>query len=76
MERVNAYLKEFFQLNNVRYRTRKRTKVHFNMVTSKLAVDHICAQINQQQAALSITLEKILFIAPCYMIYILTNNDR
>jgi len=39
---VNAYLKEFFQLNNVRYRTGKRAKIHFDMVTliynaSKLA---------------------------------------
>ncbi|WP_268827867.1 transposase, partial [Tetragenococcus koreensis] len=28
VERVNAYLKEYFQLNNVRYRTGKRAKVH------------------------------------------------
>ena len=46
VERVNAYLKEFFQLNNVRYRTGKRAKVHFDIVTliyiaSKLAADHI-----------------------------------
>ncbi|TPG92426.1 IS5/IS1182 family transposase, partial [Brevibacillus laterosporus] len=38
--------KEFFQLNNVRYRTGKRAKVHFDLVTlvynaSKLAVDRI-----------------------------------
>lgn len=33
VERVNAYLKEFFQLNNVRYRTGKRVKVHFDLVT-------------------------------------------
>jgi len=56
VERVNAYLKEFFQLNNVRYRTGKRAKVHFDMVTlvynaSKLAADRINAQLNQQQAA-------------------------
>ncbi|MBB6514283.1 hypothetical protein GGQ92_003106, partial [Gracilibacillus halotolerans] len=56
VERVNAYLKEFFQLNNVRYRTGKRAKIHFDMVTlvynaSKLAADRINAQINQQQAA-------------------------
>lgn len=56
VERVNAYLKEFFQLNNVRYRTGKRAKIHFDMVTlvynaSKLAADCINAQINQQQAA-------------------------
>ena len=56
VERVNAYLKEFFQLNNVRYRTGKRAKVHFDMVTliynaSKLAADRINAQLNLQQAA-------------------------
>ncbi|KGX84697.1 hypothetical protein N784_12175 [Pontibacillus litoralis JSM 072002] len=56
VERVNAYLKEFFQLNNVRYRTGERAKVHFDMVTlvynaSKLAADRIHAQLNQQQAA-------------------------
>ncbi|RNB71107.1 IS5/IS1182 family transposase, partial [Brevibacillus invocatus] len=42
----NAYLKEFFQLNNVRYRTGKRAKVHFDLVTlvynaAKLATDRI-----------------------------------
>ena len=31
VERVNAYLKEFFQLNNVRYRTGKRAKFHFDI---------------------------------------------
>jgi transposase len=46
VERVNAYLKEYFQLNNVRYRTGKRAKVHFDLVTlvynaSKLAADRI-----------------------------------
>lgn len=56
VERVNAYLKEFFQLNNVRYRTGKRAKIHFDMVTliynaSKLAADRINAQLNQQRAA-------------------------
>jgi len=56
VERVNAYLKEFFQLNNVRYRTGKRAKIHFYMVTlvynaSKLAADRINVQLNQQQAA-------------------------
>ncbi|WAA09194.1 IS1182 family transposase [Fervidibacillus albus] len=56
VERVNAYLKEFFQLNNVRYRTGKRAKIHFDMVVliynaSKLAVDRINAQFIQQQAA-------------------------
>ncbi|PTY72765.1 hypothetical protein B5V88_17715, partial [Heyndrickxia sporothermodurans] len=56
VERVNAYLKEFFQLNNVRYRTGKRAKIHFDMVTliynaSKLAADRINVQLNQQQVA-------------------------
>ncbi|WP_010532229.1 IS1182 family transposase [Lentibacillus jeotgali] len=56
VERVNAYLKEFFQLNNVRHRTGKRAKVHFDIVTlmynaSKLAADRINAKLNQQQAA-------------------------
>lgn len=51
VERVNAYLKDFFQLNNVRYRTGKRAKIHFDMVTliynaSKLATDRINAQLN------------------------------
>jgi len=32
MKRVNAYLKGYFQLDNVRYRTGKRTKVHFDIV--------------------------------------------
>lgn len=56
VERVNAYLKEFFQLNNVRYRTGKRAKVHFDLVTlvynaSKLAADRINARLNQEDQA-------------------------
>lgn len=56
VERVNAYLKEYFQLNNVRYRTGKRAKVHFDIVTliynaSKLASDRIRLLLSQQQAA-------------------------
>jgi transposase len=56
VERVNAYLKGYFQLNNVRYRTGKRAKVHFDLVTlvynaSKLAVNRISTMLNQQQAA-------------------------
>ena len=56
VERVNSYLKEFFQLNNVRYRTGKRAKIHFDMVVliynaSKLAADRINAQFVQQQTA-------------------------
>jgi len=43
-------LKEFFQLNIVRFRTGKRAKVHFELVTlvynaAKLA----CDRINQKQ---------------------------
>ncbi|MCM3735211.1 transposase [Bacillus cytotoxicus] len=54
VERVNAYLKEFFQLKNVRYRSGKRAKVHFDLVTlvynaSKLAVD----RINQKMKGMS-----------------------
>ncbi|MBD8068116.1 transposase [Bacillus sp. PS06] len=57
VERVNAYLKEFFQLNNIRHRTGKKAKLHFNLVTlvynaSKLAVDRINKQLeNEQQKA-------------------------
>src|SRR5699024_6343247 len=56
VERVNAYLNEFFQLNNVRYRTGKRAKVHFDLVTliynaSVLATDRISTQLYQEQAA-------------------------
>ncbi|HDX9578818.1 TPA: transposase [Bacillus pseudomycoides] len=55
VERVNAYLKEFFQLKNVRYRTGKRAKVHFDLVTlvynaSKLATD----RMNQQMKKMNI----------------------
>lgn len=56
VERVNGYLKEYFQLNNVRHRTGKRAKVHVDMITliynaSKLASDRINARLNQQLAA-------------------------
>ncbi|HLR00049.1 MAG TPA: transposase [Sphingobacterium sp.] len=56
VERVNAYLKEFLQLYNVRYRSGERTKVHGGMVTliynaSKLAADCIDAFLNEQQVA-------------------------
>jgi transposase len=56
VERVNAYLKEFFQLNNVRYRTGKRAKVHFDLVTlvynaTKLAADRIRKQIESVKKA-------------------------
>src|SRR5699024_724242 len=32
VDRVNGYLKEFFQLNNVRYHSGERAKIHFDMV--------------------------------------------
>src|SRR5690554_359658 len=46
VERVNAYLKQYFQLNNVRHRTGKKANFHFGLVTliynaCKLAVDRI-----------------------------------
>ncbi|PLR88958.1 transposase [Bacillus sp. T33-2] len=54
VERVNAYLKEFFQLNNVRHRKGKKAKLHFDLVTlvynaSKLAVDRINRMLQSQQ---------------------------
>lgn len=56
VERVNAYLKLYFQLDNVRYRTGKRAKVHFDLVTlvynaSKLAADRIHTVLNSQKQA-------------------------
>jgi transposase len=56
VERVNAYLKEFFQLNQVRYRTGKRAKVHFDLVhivynASKLASDRLSLQLNSSRKA-------------------------
>jgi transposase len=56
VERVNAYLKEFFQLKNVRYRTGKRAKVHFDLVTlaynaAKLATDRMNQLMKQQNKA-------------------------
>ena len=56
VERVNAYLKQFFQLKNIRHRTGKKAKLHFNLVTfiynaCKLAVDRINVQLQEQQEA-------------------------
>lgn len=56
VERVNAYLKEFYQLNNVRYRSGKRAKVHFDMIVliynaSKLAADRINLSLQDQKTA-------------------------
>jgi transposase len=55
VERVNAYLKEYFQLNNVRHRTGKKAKAHFNLVTltynsMKLACDRLNQQLQEQAA--------------------------
>lgn len=54
VEHVNAYLKEYFQLNNFLYQTGKRAKVHFDLVTliyntSKLTKDRINVMLNQGQ---------------------------
>ena len=53
VERVNAYLKEYFGLNNVRHRTGKKAKLHFQLVTlvynaSNVATDRIRMEMNQQ----------------------------
>lgn len=55
VERVNAYLKEFFQLNNVRHRTGQKAGVHFNLVTlvyncMKLVCDRLSRQLQEQVA--------------------------
>lgn len=46
VERVNAYLKEYFGLNNVRHRTGEKARTHFYFVTltynaCKLAIDRL-----------------------------------
>ena len=56
VERVNAYLKQYFQLNNVCHRTGRKDKFHFNLMTfiynaCKLAVDRINAKLSRLQAA-------------------------
>lgn len=56
MERVNAYLKESFDLNNVRHRTGKKAKVHFQFVTliynaCRLASDRLKAAKHAALAA-------------------------
>lgn len=58
VERVNAYLKEYFQLNNIRHRTGQKAKMHFDLITivynaSKLACDRINLQLQiaQKKAA-------------------------
>jgi transposase len=54
VERVNAYLKQYFQLINVRHRTGRKAKLHFNLVTltynaCKLAIDRINALLHVQK---------------------------
>lgn len=55
VERVNAYLKEFFQLNNVRHRTGQKAKAHFNLVTlvyncTKLVCDRLSRHLQERAA--------------------------
>lgn len=55
IERVNAYLKEYFQLNNVRHRSGQKAKAHFHLVTliyngMKLACDRLNKQLQLQAA--------------------------
>lgn len=56
VKRVNAYLKQYIQLNNVRHRTGKKAKLHFNLGTfiynaCKLAVDRMNALVQAQNKA-------------------------
>lgn len=56
VEHIDAYLKGFFQLNNMWYRIGKRAKVHSDLLVlvynaSKLAADRIGARLHQVQAA-------------------------
>ncbi|MEY9970629.1 transposase [Lysinibacillus sp. RC46] len=56
VERVNAYLKQYFQLNNVRHKTGRKAKLHFHLVTfiynaCKLAVDRLNALLESQTQA-------------------------
>lgn len=55
VERVIGYLKEFFLLNNVRYRSGKRANIHFQLSTlvfngAKLACDRLNQQLQKQAA--------------------------
>lgn len=55
VERVNIYLKEFYQLNNVHYHTEKPAKVHLGVVALvyncfQLIADYIQAKLIQQKA--------------------------
>jgi transposase len=55
VERVNAYLKEYFQLNNIRYRSGDLARVHTDLIcllfnASKIAVDRINTKLNCKAA--------------------------
>jgi len=55
VERVNSYLKQYFQLNNVCHRIGRKAKLHFNLVTffyntSKLALDCLNTLLQTQAA--------------------------
>ena len=55
VERVNAYLKGYFQLNHIRHRSGQKAKAHLNLVSlvyngTKLAVDRINKRLKQQAA--------------------------
>ncbi|WP_041122829.1 transposase [Jeotgalibacillus alimentarius] len=55
VERVNAYLKEFFQFNNVRHRHGKKAKLHLSLITflfnaSKLAAERINRLLQDKMA--------------------------
>ena len=56
VERVNTYLNEYFRLNNVRHRTGKIARFHFESVTliynaSKFPANRINAQLNEMKQA-------------------------
>lgn len=56
VERVNAYLKQYFQLKNIRHRTGRKAQLHFNLVTfvynaCKVAVDRINVILQEQKQA-------------------------
>jgi transposase len=55
VERVNTYLKGYFQLNHIRHRSGQKAKAHLNLVSlvynaTKLAVDRINRQLQQLAA--------------------------
>lgn len=55
VERVIAYLKEFFQLNNIQFRTGERAQVHFDLAHllyngAELACDRLTERLLEQVA--------------------------